>query len=344
MNITFMIGNGFDVGLGMKTGFKDFFPVYLAQSEKKPQEIKRLAKEIKNDFQTWSDFELQMGQYTALFGSGEIGKIIQQFRDFQTEFMKYLKEKQKELSFQDKTAIAELMLSALKGFYTTTNLQNRSSETIEKIFRARAVEKRQFHFISFNYTCALENCLDTIPDRLVEIRKVGKSTIKDVVGKIIHVHGTERNVPIMGVGDSYQIANKELASNERFLRYFVKPKINAAHRTNQDVETSTLISNSTIICVYGMSLGATDKNWWNEVLLWLKENSERQLVIFDYDPEFSNTSQFDWIEKEYSILDKLASYNNASEQDIEMLRPRIHIAVNKNIFEMDLRMKSVVLG
>lgn len=93
-----------------------------------------------------------------------------------------------------------------------------------------------------------------------------------------------------------------------------------------------------------MSLGATDKNWWNEVLLWLKENSERQLVIFDYDPEFSNTSQFDWIEKEYSILDKLASYNNASEQDIEMLRPRIHIAVNKNIFEMDLRMKSVVLG
>ena len=30
MNITFLIGNGFDIGLGMLSRFTDYFPVYLA--------------------------------------------------------------------------------------------------------------------------------------------------------------------------------------------------------------------------------------------------------------------------------------------------------------------------
>ena len=200
-------------------------------------------------------------------------------------------------------------------------------------------EERRFNFISFNYTSALENCLGAIPDGIIQTRRVSTSTVNDTVRRVVHVHGTKSNAPIMGVCDSSQIANKELAANERFLECFVKPKINAAHRTNQDVEASMLISNSTIICVYGMALGATDKNWWNKVLIWLKGNSDRQLVIFDYDPEFSSASQFDWLEKEYAILDKLASYSNANEIDIEQLRPRIHIAVHKNIFAMNLARK-----
>lgn len=32
MNITFLIGNGFDVGMGMKSRFSDFFPKYCADS------------------------------------------------------------------------------------------------------------------------------------------------------------------------------------------------------------------------------------------------------------------------------------------------------------------------
>ena len=86
-----------------------------------------------------------------------------------------------------------------------------------------------------------------------------------------------------------------------------------------------------------MALGATDKLWWGRVLTWLNGASDRQLVIFDYDPNFVTASQFDWIDKEDQIIDKLATYVTDSKLDVENLRPRIHIAVHKNIFEMNLR-------
>ena len=56
MNITFLIGNGFDVGMGMESKFKDFFPIYEAKSLNKEDRIKKLSQEIGNDYDTWADF------------------------------------------------------------------------------------------------------------------------------------------------------------------------------------------------------------------------------------------------------------------------------------------------
>jgi len=86
-----------------------------------------------------------------------------------------------------------------------------------------------------------------------------------------------------------------------------------------------------------MSLGETDKDWWNRVLTWLNANSSRQLVIFVYDKDFRMSTHLDWIEKEDSIIDRLAEFPSDKKFDIESLRSRIHIAVQKNIFELDLR-------
>lgn len=336
MNITFLIGNGFDIGVGMKSKFKDFFPVYILRSKQKEYEIKQLSIEIGDDFETWANFELQMGKYTEKFDPSERQKILDQFRDFEMEFMQYLSAEEEKLSFSNTSLISSTMLSALKNFYSTGNLRNKSHEDILNVFRRKTVEKRTYNFISFNYTFVLEKCLKTIPDRIIETRKVGASTLKDSVGKIVYVHGTRTDGPIMGVCEPSQIANQELANNNRFLQSFVKPRINIAHRNNQDGDATNLISKSSIICIYGMSLGATDKNWWQKILFWLKQNTDHQLVIFNYDPTFSTTSQFDWIDKENSILDKLASYDDTKQIDMEALLQRIHIAVNKNIFAVDL--------
>lgn len=336
MNITFLIGNGFDIGVGMKSKFKDFFPVYILHSEQKKDEIKQLSTEIGDDFETWADFELQMGKYTEKFDPSESQKILDQFRDFEMEFMKYLGQEEEKLSFSNMSLISSTMLSALKNFYSTDNLRNQSYEDILNVVQRKSTERRIYNFISFNYTFVLESCLKTISDGVIESRKVNASTLKDSVGKIVHVHGTRTNGPIMGVCEPSQIVNQELANNNRFLRYFVKPRINIMHRNNQDRDAEKLISSSNIICIYGMSLGVTDKNWWQKILLWLKENTDHHLVIYNHDPNFSIISQFDWIDKEDSILDKLASYDDTKQIDVEALRKRIHIAVNKNIFSMDL--------
>ena len=52
MNITFMIGNGFDVGLGLPSKFKDFFPTYVEDSKNKPPEIKQLSERIHANHKT----------------------------------------------------------------------------------------------------------------------------------------------------------------------------------------------------------------------------------------------------------------------------------------------------
>ena len=52
MNITLLIGNGFNIGVGMKSKFKDFFPIYKDKFVKKPVHIKQLSENIKGNYDT----------------------------------------------------------------------------------------------------------------------------------------------------------------------------------------------------------------------------------------------------------------------------------------------------
>lgn len=53
MNITFLIGNGFDVGMGMKSRFSDFFPKYCAESVDKEESLRALSKDIEEHQDDW---------------------------------------------------------------------------------------------------------------------------------------------------------------------------------------------------------------------------------------------------------------------------------------------------
>ena len=333
MKITFLIGNGFDVGVGMNSKFKDFFPTYEAKSRDKEPRIKMLSDDVGNDYETWADFEGALGKYTTKFTKETKQDFLDQLKDFEGEFIAYLKLQEDMLSFDDEKEISEHMVSALRGYYEGGKLAPESRTTIANIYGHHASEDYTYNFINFNYTGVLEKCLGTIPQGIVCKRKQnGERT--DKVGKVVHVHGKSDLHPIIGVNDVSQIDNKELAGDSRFTRYIVKPSLNQYLRYGNDTETTEVLNQSTIICVYGMSLGATDKKWWHNILSWLNNNGERQLVIFDYDNKYTQSNQFSWLEKEDALIDKLLKYS--SEIDVEKLRSRIHIAVHKNIFEMDL--------
>lgn len=334
MNITFLIGNGFDVGMGMKSRFSDFFPKYCADSVDKEESLRGLSKDIEEHQDDWSYFELQIGQYTNNFTPQNKQVFLNQFRDFELSFIDYLKDEEALLSFSETKKIADVMISGLTKYYNTENLQVGSSQQVNSVYSNRLLENHTINFVTFNYSAVLEKCLKTIPDGVISTRKTSNGNYYTKIGRVVHVHGTNDALPIMGVNDASQIANKELANDKRFIRYLVKPLSNEVHRMNHDKESAELIGNSHIICIYGMSLGETDKDWWNRVLIWLNANSSRQLVVFVYDKDFRMSTHLDWIEKEDAIIDRLAEFTNF---DIENLRPRIHIAVQKNIFEMNLR-------
>ena len=76
MNITYLIGNGFDIKLGLKNRYIDFYKSYVAMpSETDPLVVKTFKAEI-NDFIKkelnkedigidWRDLEVALGKYTS---------------------------------------------------------------------------------------------------------------------------------------------------------------------------------------------------------------------------------------------------------------------------------------
>ncbi|MBQ2987430.1 MAG: hypothetical protein IJE23_08115 [Tyzzerella sp.] len=337
MNITFLIGNGFDVGIGMKSRFKDFFPIYQENSCKKEERIRKFSDVIGSDYDTWADFECALGQYTLKFNNETKQDFIAQVKDFENDFIEYLKHNEMTLVFDDE--VGDLMVNALVQFYDSKNLAPESSAAIRKVYSTHGAENHTYNFINFNYTFTLEKCLKTISDDVVRTRRSGNVEKVDKIGQVVHVHGNCELYPIIGVNDKSQIANKELAEDGMFCRYIVKPLLNQFLRQGNDANTTNIINQSTIICVYGMALGETDKKWWNLLIKWLNGNSERQLVVYEYDNKYTTSTQFGWLEKEDLIINKLAQYSGVGN-DIEKLRSRIHIAIHKNIFSMRLSMRS----
>ena len=74
MKISVLLGNGFDVSLGIKSSYGDFYKWYYD----KPSDIKHIQdfrnaikedilRDIPDDEKTWADFELGLGKYTENF-------------------------------------------------------------------------------------------------------------------------------------------------------------------------------------------------------------------------------------------------------------------------------------
>lgn len=341
MNITFLIGNGFDVGLGMDSQFSDFFPQYIEESKNKPEIIRALSESIKNNSDEWSYFEEQLGEYTSNFRTSSKDAFLSprtflnQFRDFEVSFIRYLNKLEEKISFDDKNRIASVMQNGLAHFWEYPRLPYQSFQKIKEGMLYYKNEDITFNFISFNYTQTLENCLSAIPDKTISLYIDG--LIKAKIGKVIHVHGLKNEYPIMGVNDAGQILNEELASDKWFCRYLIKPEANKANRTNFNQEAEVLLENSQIICIYGMSMGKTDKKWWQQIMRCLAKYEHRQMILFKYAPDYSSGNQFDRLQMEDELIDHLGyHYCKEIDIDVDKIVDRIHLAINENIFEMCL--------
>ena len=75
MRILYLIGNGFDLHVGLKTSYFDFLKYYLHQpfpadiDDVGKRFITRLKTDINQNFKLWSDLELQYGKHMARLGT-----------------------------------------------------------------------------------------------------------------------------------------------------------------------------------------------------------------------------------------------------------------------------------
>lgn len=329
MNVLFLIGNGFDLNVGLKTRFKDVLKSYLKREDSDPR-LRKFKEDINRDFENWSDFEKQMGVYTEEFTPETIDDYCFCIRNFREFLVAHLKKEESRIDYdQFHDQIMSVFLDSIQNF-----CDELKPSDIDILRPMRNIgELIQYDFITFNYTSVLDRCLDMLKQKSFPRRL----NYVDGVGQTLHLHGTTEENLIMGIDNVSQIANESLANDKKLERTIIKPLINNKLKNLNNQIGESLIMQSRIICIFGLSLGITDQRWWHIIGGWLKGHDQRRLVLFVKEDEWNLVHPEDSIEKIEEVLDKACSVMNISQT--QSIFNRIHIGFNTNMFKIDLTKK-----
>ena len=85
-----------------------------------------------------------------------------------------------------------------------------------------------------------------------------------------------------------------------------------------------------------MSLGETDKKWWDLISQWLSKSDKRMLVILQHDGKYS--SRFPHVQDRVirPIRKRFLSYSTLPEEIQRKISERIFIGINNDVFAMSL--------
>ncbi|MGN0666786.1 MAG: AbiH family protein [Huintestinicola sp.] len=285
MNVTFLIGNGFDVNLGLKTKYTDFYPTYFNANKNLPDKscIKIFCNQIEAEYNNWSDFEWAFGQY-ANGNHHEIGQIIANFNDL---FASYLRDQCQNCNYDVPTAVSELKKFILTPYIF---LERADRQFIENYVKNHEREAFNYNLISFNYTDTLEKLLNSkFKSEFPTTVNIGNSSYSRKINSVLYLHGSlKEGYIIIGIDSFQQFKNETMQSNNKLGRHCIKSIINAQNGYGDKEEKfNSMIASSNLICAYGIAFGETDRSRWNAISSWLKNNTNNKLIIFKYNPAFS---------------------------------------------------------
>lgn len=331
MNITFLIGNGFDIAAGIDTSYKSFYKWYCKQPSEKQhiEDFKEMiAKDIENGGEYWSDFEWGLGRYTEKFLPEAVDDYLDCYDDAQQGIVHYLNDLCKEYEYDsDKDAI-KTAKSSIGAYYDGTSPAKK--RIIQQLVNADKASSSEIHFISFNYTDILDRYVKLISEGYLQTWKYSNSDrFLKVHSSVIHVHGFLNNYPILGVNDKSQIANQAFLEGAVFPNVLIKPQGVTSLGELWHEQAETVIAQSQIVCVYGMSLGATDAKWWRKLVEWLKASNSRHIIIFWHSKDAPNTISIrNRMMAENEVINKFFSYSNLDISTQDVLKSRIHVCIN----------------
>ncbi|MCL2077995.1 MAG: bacteriophage abortive infection AbiH family protein [Oscillospiraceae bacterium] len=340
MNITFLIGNGFDLNVGLHTKYEHFLSYYSDVPHDEDPRLIRFKKDIKKDLKSWADAEKMMGEYTLKYKDGDENDFIFCKKDFQEKLSDYLKNQEKRINYDtfsdDIIAVFKNSLLNFKSYLPIAR-----QEIIDSAMKSHLSENWHYNFITFNYTEVFDKCIKIVKDTNIPIsvRRLNY-TYSNNIANLIHIHGTVHKNMIMGVDNEEQILNEKIRSNKKFKKRFIKPITNEGLKELNDTNATNMINNSRVVCVFGMSLGETDTTWWKNIATWLQNSDVNQLIIFIKDDDWNDVNPEDVFASEEAVWERFYRLTDFPEDKQELFEERIHIAVNTNLFKIDLTPKA----
>jgi len=326
MKVVYLIGNGFDLNLGLKTAYSDFYKYYLNCIDNDVQ-ISQLKLHLKHDknnegkYQYWSDLEIAMGEYTKEFSRREdMEKVYNNLNDNLRDYI---------MSVEQNGIQGDIDKNKLKKDLA------HPEEYLRDVFKVdfRSYVKKwdthayETYIISFNYTNTIEVILN-----MKGAMEIGQTIYNrsNHLYPIIHIHGLS-NDPIIGLNDVSQIGNDLFRDDIDTQEFLLKPKINEAVGHLKDRKSFELINQANLIYLFGVSLGETDKLWWEAVGERLKRDC--RIIYFVYNPdEHPRSNELTRIRRKYK--DFLLSKTKLTPEEKQAAFDRIFIVHNSDMFNL----------
>ena len=318
--LVFLIGNGFDLNCGLKSRYKDAYEYYLNKTNDDSEIIKKFKKDLRDNHENWSDFEMGISNYAKNLSSEN--ELIECIRDFRKSLKEYLTSE--ETNFYDfintlegiKPQINNETNRSLKSFYK--GISNNISRSIYEI--------TEINFITFNYTSVLDN--------LIYFKNLfpGDNQFKMGIDNntVIHIHGSFINTPVIGI-DRIEQLNVSYDLSSKGKRTVIKPTFNSDVDKNRIERVTSLIWSATYICTFGLSLRLSDLTWREEIISWLQAEKRNQLFVYDFSAyEKTNLDDDERLDIEEELKNKL--FHDWGIDTSSVLWNQIHMPCGNKIF------------
>lgn len=326
MDITFLIGNGFDLRLGLKSSYIDVYKKYV-KTESPNENIYNFKKHLKSheqeNYKTWSDFEISMGEHSINFEKEK--DFVDCVRDFKRYIGAYL-----SLENRHFLQILGNSIDTLNEFYNfvttfhvrqNNNVKNDISHRINKSAAFQGVV--EYNFISFNYTKLLDGLVNS------SNKKGGYNSFNEV----IHVNGSLSDSIALGVNNIEQIKNESFRSSS-VKNAFVKPHFNTKFDKKRISDAKEIIDKSEVICIYGLELGDSDKMWRDYICEWLIKDFSHELFIFRYPvKKFGLYAEDEKMDEEEIAKKEFFNKSGFGDAEIDRVNERVHFTIGYDMFD-----------
>lgn len=321
MNILYLIGNGFDLAQDAKTRYKDFYKYYV-DSEPVNDVEKQLIASIKDDIGTWSNMEEALGQFTK--DVSDLDAFEEAYNSLSDKLRVYLQSEESKVS---------LTVNAVK--YLSTVLSHFTER--EQVLLAEAFNRIGgevfISVISFNYTSLFEKAVaNQKPSAQIDPPFMKRATF---LTRKFKIHGSLDSTMLMGVDNPTQIANPEMAKDRNTCDFLVKPQANFVIGNLMDDNALELIGYTDVIVVFGMSIGITDKTWWQAIYDRLHQNTAVRLLLFYYTDDVDKRREYRSRRKKEEFKNRFFDVVGASPEDREAVANRIFVSLSKRFFSKD---------
>lgn len=320
MKILFFIGNGFDLNIGMKTRYADFYK-YFQNRTSDSSTLNTLIANISENYKNWSDLELALGRYTNNVKVEDFDLVFEHVLDSLGDYLE---------SVENSFDLSNLKKVKLYNYFCKPedSLPKADQNAIKKYKDQWQNPSWNVHIITFNYTRTLEKIIDNnTPNAQIGSHHHNRPII---LKKVEHIHGFTDERMVMGVNDISQISNTSFHTNRNILDAMVKSNCNKVQKHTIDDTCRTLIQNANLICIFGSSIGETDDCWWEAIGEHLKKGC--RLIIFTKGEEISRRFSFKIARIEREMKDYFLDRTKLTEEEKMTLADNIYVGVNSKMF------------